>query len=352
MIQNIANYKNYFFDTVKKILATPSPTGYYEQIEPLMRAYAKEAGAKYEVNNKGSMIFTISGKSHDRAIGLSAHCDTLGLMVRSISANGDIRFTCLGGVCLNNLDGEYCFIHTREGKDYRATVLTLSPSVHVFPDARDRLRNEENMYIRLDEKVHCADDVLALGIRAGDYVFFDTRTEVVNDFLKSRFIDDKGSVAVLLTVAKIMKDSGYVPEYDVKFMFDMFEEVGHGGAVVPEGIFALLALDMGCVGLDLQGNEYKVSICAKDSGGPYDYGFTTFLIDRAKELKLDYAVDIFPKYGSDVGAMWRGGNNVRGALIGSGVQASHGLERTHFDGIANTIKLSLAYIERASELII
>lgn len=261
-------------------------------------------------------------------------------------------FTAIGGVCPNNLDGEYCTLHTREGKDYRGALLSLSPSVHVFADANERVRNEANMYFRLDEKVSCADDVLRLGIRPGDYIFFDPDTEVVNDFLKSRFIDDKASVAILLTLIKMIKDTGYKPEYDLKIFFDMFEEVGHGGAVVPENLFALLALDMGCVGSDLTGNEYKVSICAKDSGGPYDYGFTDFLIGKAKSLGLDYAVDIFPKYGSDIGAMWRGGNDIRGALIGSGVQASHGLERTHFDGICNTMKLALAYIENASELII
>ena len=101
---------------------------------------------------------------------------------------------------------------------------------------------------------------------------------------------------------------------------------------------------MGCVGLDLAGNEYAVSICAKDSGGPYDYELTSRLIKLASDNNLNYTVDIFPYYGSDVGAARRAGVDVKGALIGTGVSASHGMERTHIQGIENTLKLIYLYL--------
>ena len=41
---------------------------------------------------------------------------------------------------------------------------------------------------------------------------------------------------------------------------------------------------MGTIGLDLSGSEYAVSICAKDSGGPYDYELTTNLVNYAKNF--------------------------------------------------------------------
>ena len=106
----------------------------------------------------------------------------------------------------------------------------------------------------------------------------------------------------------------------------------------------MIAVDMGCIGLDLNCTEYDVSICAKDSGGPYDYELTTQLINLAKENNLKYAVDIYPRYGSDVGAALKGGNNIKGGLIGTGVHASHGMERTHYSALENTIKLLLLYI--------
>ena len=106
----------------------------------------------------------------------------------------------------------------------------------------------------------------------------------------------------------------------------------------------LLAVDMGCVGDDLAGNEFEVSICAKDGGVPYDYDMTNKLIQIAKERKLGYVVDVFPHYGSDVGAALKGGNNIRGALIGQGVHASHGTERTHVEGLKQTLLLVEGYI--------
>ena len=73
-----------------------------------------------------------------------------------------------------------------------------------------------------------------------------------------------------------------------------------------------LAVDMGCVGDDLQGDEHKVSICAKDASVPYDYGMTSRLVQVAKERGIDYVIDVFPHYGSDAGAALKGGNDVRG----------------------------------------
>jgi len=102
---------------------------------------------------------------------------------------------------------------------------------------------------------------------------------------------------------------------------------------------------MGAVGDDLQTDEYKVSICAKDSGGPYDYDVTTKLINIAKDEKLNYAVDIYPAYGSDVEATLRAGYEIKHGLIGPGVSASHGYERTHREGIENTLDLLIKYIQ-------
>ena len=82
----------------------------------------------------------------------------------------------------------------------------------------------------------------------------------------------------------------------------------------------------------------------KDGSGPYDYDLTSKLIELARTQQLQYAIDIYPYYSSDVSAALRGGNNIKGALIGPGVAASHGMERTHLQAVENTLKLLLAYI--------
>lgn len=342
---NADKYKQFYFEVATKLLTTPSPSGYYKEIMQVVKGYAEELGGEFQLTNKGCGIITVKGKDSSKTLGLSAHCDTLGAMVRGIGGNGSISFSRVGGPQLPTLDGEYCTILTRDGRRYTGTFLSKSPSSHVYPDSATKPRDEANMYVRIDNPVKSAKDVRALGIESGDYICIDPKTTVTEtDYLKSRFIDDKASVACFITLLKIMQDEGLTPPTDVKMLVTMYEEVGHGAAFVPEGLESMLAVDMGCIGDDLNCTEHDVSICAKDSHGPYDYDLTSKLISLAKENKLSYAVDIYPFYGSDVGAMWSAGHDVPGALIGTGVHASHGMERTHFDGIKNTIYLIALYL--------
>ena len=296
--------------------------------------------------NKGNVMVHIPGRESGKKVALCAHVDTLGLMVRSITADGQLKITRVGGPILPTLDGEYCTIRTRDGRSYTGTILSLSPASHVYDDAATRARDEGGMAVRIDEAVKSKEEVEALGIRPGDYVCIDPKTVVTGSgFLKSRFIDDKGSAACLLTLMQMLSDKGLKPMYDTRLIFSVHEEVGHGGATIPRDLDELLIVDMGCVGLDLTCTEYQVSICAKDSGGPYDYGMTTRLMNLARDNGLDYAVDIYPHYSSDATVAWRAGADVRAALIGPGVHASHGMERTHWEGMKNTMALCLLYLE-------
>lgn len=340
------NYRDYFFTTVQEILAIDSPSGYCIEVIDYVEAKVRELGYDFERTNKGCGIVLVSGHDTSKTVALSAHVDTLGAMVRSIDDKGNIEFVKLGGPILPTLDGEYCKIRTREGKIYTGTFLSKSPAGHVHPEAHTSVRKEDTMYIRIDEVLRSKEDVDQLGIAAGDFIFIDPKTVVTSSgFLKSRFIDDKASVACFLTTLKAMKDHGLKPQYNTKMLVTIYEEVGHGASYLPADISEVLAVDMGCIGLDLTCTEYDVSICAKDSGGPYDYEMVSRLVGLAKENKLSYAVDIYPMYGSDVGAAWKGGNDVKGALIGTGVHASHGMERAHWLGIYNTLKLIALYLD-------
>ena len=341
----ITDYRESLFDYCRRIFAVDSPSGYTASVMSLIRQIAEGLGYSFALTRKGCAVITIEGRSAEKTVGLSAHVDTLGAMVRSVTSDGQLKFTPVGGPLLPTLDGEYCKIRTRSGETYTGTILSLSPAAHVYDDSRSRPRDADNMAVRIDEKVKTAEDVKALGIEAGDYIFLDPKTTVTpSGFLKSRFIDDKGSVACLMTALKIMREENLVPEYRTRFFISAYEEVGHGASWIPEDLSELVAVDMGCIGLDLNCTEYDVSICAKDSGGPYDYELTSRLVRLAKENGLSYAVDIYPFYGSDVGAALSAGHDIKGGLIGPGVHASHGMERTHAEGMENTIRLALLYL--------
>lgn len=335
---------NYYKETAHKVFNTHSPSGYHIEINKLLLKELKNIGYEGIETNKGNVVVFLKGKSNEKTLATSAHADTLGLMVRSINGDGTLNITKVGGPQLATLDGEYCKILTRDNKLYSGTILCNSSSSHVYPDA-NKERNENNIIVRIDEKISNKADVEKLGINNGDYVFIEPKFEILeNGFIKSRFIDDKASVVILLTILKYIKENNITLSYDTYFYFVNYEEVGHGASTVNHKIDEFVTIDMGCIGKDLSGSEYKVSIAAKDSGGPYDYELTTRLVNIAKQNNIDYVVDIFPYYGSDIGAAYRAGSDIKGALIGQGVNASHGMERTHIDGIINTMKLIFLYL--------
>jgi len=342
---NISINKEFVLKTAKELLEFHSPSGFCFEIMEKISSYASQFGYEFETTRKGCGVITIPGHSNEEVIGLSAHVDTLGAMVRSITSKGTLKFTVIGGPIVPTLDAEYCYIRTRDGRLYTGTFLSTSPAIHVFEDSKTKKRDPENMEIRIDEVVKSKEDVEKLGICAGDFIFFDPKTTITDSgFIKSRFIDDKASVACLIGLLELFSREKITPKYTTKLFISTYEEVGHGYSYIPEDITELLSVDMGCIGDDLSCTEYDVSICAKDSGGPYDYNMVTRLVELAKNNELNYAVDIYPMYGSDTGAALRGGQNIRGALIGPGVHASHGMERTHYQGLENTMKLLYLYV--------
>ncbi|WEV45776.1 M42 family metallopeptidase [Streptococcaceae bacterium ESL0687] len=327
------------------LLSIDSPSGYTRNAIDFLGQSLNDLGYEPMITPKGNLLVHLEGEDTSQTRGLSAHVDTLGLMVRSINDDGTLSLTKLGGPLTPTLDGEYCNIITRSGKVYTGTVLSKTPSIHVFPDASTKERDIDSLVVKIDERVKSKNDVKKLGIQNGDIVAYDTKVQVTESgFVKSRFLDDKASVAILFSLLKELKENNLKPKTNLTFIFSTYEEVGHGASWIPEDITELLAVDMGCIGLDLACTEYDVSICAKDSSGPYDYELTSRLINLAQENKLSYAVDIYPMYGSDASAALSGGANIRAALIGPGVASSHGMERTHIDALKNTYDLVMAYI--------
>jgi putative aminopeptidase FrvX len=337
--------QDYVTRILMMLLNTPSPTGYTHLIMAKVEDELAQLGYPMTYTNKGCGIVTIPGQEPDRVIGISAHVDTLGAMVRSIKENGCLRLTSLGGFMMGAIENEYCQIHTRDGRTYDGTILTTNPSVHVYSDARDLKRDESNIEVRIDERAATKKGAEALGIRPGDFISFDPRAQIKDSgYIKSRHLDDKASVAAVFGLLDLMKQHNMTPKHTIKIFITTYEEVGHGAAYLPEDINELIAVDMGALGDDLSGSELQVSICAKDSSGPYDYQMTSKLVELAKQLEIGYAVDIYPFYGSDASAALRGGRDIRAALMGPGVHASHSMERTHIDAILHTAALLAAYV--------
>ena len=342
-------YADFAWEKTAALLAIDSPSGYTEQAARWVCREFSEMGFAAGITVKGGVLVDLGGGDAADALLLEAHADTLGGMVSQIKGSGCLKITPLGGMNANNAEAENVKVYTRSGKVYEGTCQLHDPSIHVNGGYNDAKRSWDAMEIVLDEDVKSADDTRALGIEVGDIVCFDPRTRrTESGYLKSRFLDDKLSVGILLGFAKYLADNHLTPARRVYAHITVYEEVGHGGsASVPQGVTEAISVDMGCVGDGLGCTERQVSICAKDSGGPYSYEVVGKLIDAAKRTGADYAVDVYPHYGSDVEATLRAGCDIRHGLIGAGVFASHGYERSHIDGVYNTLKVLCGYLDIA-----
>lgn len=332
---------------IRDLVSIPSPSGNTNEVITFVENFLSELQIQTYRNRKGGLIATIEGKDSSKHRMLTAHVDTLGAMVKEIKANGRLKIDLIGGFKFNSIEGEYCQIETSGGKKYTGTILMHQTSVHVYKDAGKAERNQENIEVRIDEKVDNADEVRALGIEVGDFVSFDPRVEITpSGYIKSRHLDDKASVAILLQLIRQVKTENLTLPHTTHFLISNNEEIGYGGNsnITPETV-EYLAVDMGAMGDGQSTDEYTVSICVKDASGPYHYGLRKKLVRLAEENNIDYKLDIYPFYGSDASAAIRSGHDIVHGLIGPGIDSSHAFERTHQSSIENTAKLLYYYLQ-------
>jgi aminopeptidase len=334
-------------EIIKELVEIPSPSGNTNKIMNFVEDYLSDLDVEMKRNRKGALIITLPGEDTGRHRMLTAHVDALGAMVKEIKGDGRLRLSMIGGFRWNAVEGEYCQIETSSGRTYSGTILMHQTSVHVYKNAGEAKRDETNIEVRIDEKVQNAKEVRELGIEVGDFVSFDPRAEITeNGFIKSRHLDDKASVGMLLRLIHQIKSEGITLPYTTHFLISNNEEIGYGGnSNIPEETIEYLAVDMGAIGDGQSTDEYTVSICAKDSSGPYHYELRKHLVSLAEENGIEYKVDIYPYYGSDASAAIRAGFDIVHGLIGAGIDASHAYERTHESSILNTEKLLWHYVQ-------
>ncbi|MDQ0429100.1 putative aminopeptidase FrvX [Planomicrobium stackebrandtii] len=333
-------------ELLKEIVEIPSPSGYTMDVMSKIRTLLAQWNVEHKTTHKGAVIATIRGRDQQHHRLLTAHVDTLGAMVKEIKPSGRLKLSLVGGFKFNAIEGENCLIHKADGSTVSGTILLHQTTVHVYKDAGTAERTADNMEVRLDEKAFSKEQVQSLGIEVGDFVSFQPRFEATQSgYIKSRHLDDKASTALLLQLVKHFSGTGEELPYTTHFYISNNEEIGYGGnSSIPPETQEYIAVDMGAIGDGQESDEYTVSICAKDSSGPYHYGLTRHLISLAQDHDIDYKVDIYPYYGSDASAAISAGHDVKHALFGPGIEASHSYERTHTDSLKAAAALLHAYV--------
>lgn len=339
--------QKYLLNTLQELLQIPSPTGHTDAaiayLEEKLREFPE---ISYQQNAKGSLLASWMGDLKTSPRGLTAHVDTLGGMVKEIKNNGRLKLTQLGSYAWNTIEGEGCTVLSSSGEPVRGTVLLSKASSHVHgKEVGSTERSGDNMEVRLDINTASPEETRQAGVEVGDFVVFDPRMEINNDFIRSRHLDDKACVACLLACIRALSLAGLQPAQDTTLHFSNYEEVGHGASTgFPAGLRELVAVDMAAIGEGQTSDEFHATLCVKDSGGPYHHRLSQRLRSLADEYGIPYKVDIYPYYGSDGEAFWRAGGDVAVALIGPGVDASHSYERTHLKALLGTTRWIMAYL--------
>ncbi|GGI42086.1 M42 family metallopeptidase [Mammaliicoccus stepanovicii] len=332
-------------NTIEELVNINSPSGFADPAIDYCNQFAKSLNYDTSVTHKGGLLIHVPGKNNKEQRLITAHVDTLGAIVKDIKDDGRIQLDLIGGFHFNAIEGEYCTITTQSGKEITGTICLHETSVHVYKNNNEIPRDKDHMEVRIDEKVFTADDTRALGIEIGDAISFDPRfVHTSSGFVKSRHLDDKASVAMILQFLKYLKDDHVELPHTTIFYISNNEEIGYGSnSSIPENVVELIAFDMGALGDGQASDEYTVSICVKDASGPYHVGLRNHFVSLCKEHDIKYKLDIYPYYASDASAALSAGADIRHGLFGAGIESSHALERTHEDSIIESEKLLRAY---------
>ncbi len=104
---------------------------------------------------KGALVARWEGKESSSPRALTAHVDTLGAMVKEIKPNGRLKLTRIGGLLLNGVETEGCWVLTASGKRVRGSYMFEDASSHVHgAKVNETQRKEENMEVRLDARYY------------------------------------------------------------------------------------------------------------------------------------------------------------------------------------------------------
>ena len=337
----------YFTTFLVDLLNIASPTGF---AEPAIAFVEKELSQYKQLTlsrtRKGALVAKWRVDNDLPPVALTAHVDTLGAVVKEIKSNGRLKLSRIGGIQWPSVETEGVWIFTSKGEKIRGSVLIDTASGHVHGAAgSETKRDDEHMEVRLDVRTTSEKETRALGINIGDCVAFDPRVEVTNDFIRSRFLDDKACVANLIAAIKSMAEAGLSPARTVYFHISNYEEVGHGAAAgIPSDVEEVICVDMAVVGKGQESDEFHATLCTKDGGGPYHFGLNNKMRALAEKHNIPYKTDVYVYYGSDGEAFWHAGGDVALALIGPGIDASHNYERAHMDGLNATTNWIMAYL--------
>jgi len=201
------------------------PSGFEDEAAAIV---ARELGKSGDLQRDGlgSVVCKVPGKSDRPRIMISAHMDEVGFLVRSVTADGYIRFLPVGGWWSQVLLGQRVVVRTRKG-DFPGVIGTRPPHELSEEEAK-KIPEIDKMFI----DVGCSEgfDVKKeLAVRPGDPIVPQSPfTELAGGLLMGKAWDDRGGCGILIELARQISD-GRHPN-TTYLVGSVQEEVGLRGA--------------------------------------------------------------------------------------------------------------------------
>lgn len=343
---------DYVVDFMLRLLRTPSPSGRTDEVMRLIGAELGQIGIDFQLTRRGSLLAELPSEASPADLGsrgLMVHADTIGCMVKELKANGRLRVVPVGTWSARFAEGARVTIFTDEfERTYTGTVLPLKASGHTYGDEIDNQPvGWDHVEVRVDEFVDNAADLADLGIQVGDFVAVDAYPQVTRSgFIKSRHLDDKAGVAAAIGAVKTLLTHDLRLPVRTHLLITIAEEIGQGASHgLHEDVAELVSVDNAVIAPGQSSGFDTVNVAMQDSSGPFDYHLTRKLLSICTDLDIPARRDVFNHYRSDVASAIEAGAETRAALLGFGVDASHGHERTHIDGVRHVAELLAAYLQ-------
>ena len=340
---------NWMREVLLDLLRIPSPTGRTDAVMQYVGERLEEIGLPFELTRRGAMVGSLDNGGGGLARTVVVHTDTIGSMVSGLKDNGRLSLVPVGTHSARFSEGARVTVYTDDPERwYTGTVLPTKASGHAFGDEIDTQPvGWEHVEVRVDEPVADAADLARLGIQVGDHVAHMAFPVISRSgYLNSRHLDGKGAVAAALAAFKAVIERGVPLDVGAHLLVTITEEVGHGAAGgLHQDVAELLSIDVAVAAPGQLSTETGVTIAMQDLHGPFDYHLTRRLHALAHAHGIETHRDVFRYYRSDVAAALEAGAETRAALIGFGVDATHGFERTHVSSLEATARLVSLYLQ-------
>ena len=341
---------SHLLGNLEKLLLAHAPSGSEEEMDRLVMDMVGEAGGAVWQDAADSIVVHIRGASNDAPIAVTAHKDEIAMIVQRIEGEGRLRVQPVGGVWPWSVGvgaGEIL------GDQEVIPGVLSAGSKHTAAGPVAQLKEARALqWADVWVETKLATGILKeKGVRVGSKVVTARVRKnpwYMGEYICGYNLDCRGGVAILIeTALKLLQDR---PPQDVYLVATSEEEIGAHGAVYSVGQLpaeTVIALDVVPVSDEYQtSNSGNPILVCKDARGVYNQREVKHLEKLSAELDFEVQTAVLSGYGSDASSAKSSGAAARSILLGYPGENTHGYEICAVDGIINSARLLLAYLQQ------